>query len=386
MTRLVAILSTLTIALSAAALTPRAHAEGAQADVKSAAESEIGQISERLWPIIEQAGFEGDIAISTEQAAPSYPHADFTYTGLLPEPWRGDPDGLTWRWASVTKQMIAILIMQQVESGAIDLDAPVSAYLPAFASANAKTATIRNLLQHRARLPNPDQSDDGSGNPYAFYEPGFDGSRDPVTGFCSGPVTGAPGGGWEYNNCDYMVLGAVLEAVTSLSWDALFERDIARPLGLEYTGAYPGETFTRWGFIDKEREAETDLSVYGASAGLYGSLDDLIAIDRALMSSELLGADALAEMWNGNPKLGFMALGQCAFEAPLKGCAEPVRIIERRGDVGAVQVRNFILPQKNIAVVAFSQRKPFDFGEVWMGSGFSYDLLSASACPARKNS
>ncbi len=330
---------------------------------------------DEVGAVIRAAQFEGDIVISdsTDPARDDYP-ARFSWTGLLPEPDRGWPDGLTWRWASVTKQVIAILIMREVERGTIDLDKPVATYLPAFGSANAGTATIRNLLQHRAGLPNPADTPE-------FYGAEFKGSRDPVTGFCAGPVTGAPGGDWAYNNCDYMVLGAVLQAVTGLSWGKLFERDIAKPLGFEFAGAYPGEQFTRWGFIDGKREEEVDLSTYGASAGLYGEPDDIITIDNALMRGDLLGPAALAEMWKGDPALGYMALGQWVFEVPLKGCKAPVRIVERRGDVGAVQVRNFILPDKQMAVVAFSQQKPFDFGEVWQGSGFSHDLLAAAACP-----
>ena len=331
---------------------------------------------ERVHKVIEAAEFDGDIAISiSNQSPPRYSH-----TGLLPEPYRGEDDGLTWRWASVTKQVVAILVMQQVEKGLIDLDEPVATYLPDFKSKNARKVTIRELLQHRSGLPNPDASDDGSGNPFAFYADNFRGSRDPVSGFCAGPVKGNPGGRWSYNNCDYMVLGAALEAVTGRSWDALFKRDIAAPLSLEMAGAYPGEAYTRWGFYGEDREPVRDLSVYGASAGLYGSPSDLVAINNALLRGDLLEDETLAQMWDGDPKLGYMALGQWVFEASLAGCEEPVRIVERRGDVGAVQVRNFILPGKNMSVVAFSQRKPFEFGEVWMKSGFSYDLLSSAAC------
>lgn len=330
---------------------------------------------DELGAVISAAKFEGDIVISdsSDAARDDYP-ARFGWTGLLPEPDRGWPDGLTWRWASVTKQVVAILVMKQAEAGKIDLDQPVANYLPAFRSSNAGTATIRNLLQHRAGLPNPADTPE-------FYDADFTGSRDPVTGFCAGPVRGAPGGDWAYNNCDYMVLGAVLEAVTDLSWDKLFMRDIAGPLGFEFAGAYPGEKFTRWGFIDGQREAQVELSAYGASAGLYGEPDDILAIDNALMRGQLLGPEALAEMWKGDPALGYMAIGQWVFEVPLKGCEGPVKIVERRGDVGAVQVRNFILPDRKIAVVAFSQAKPFDFGEVWQGSGFAHDLLAAAACP-----
>lgn len=346
------------------------------------AKAEAIAFSETLTSLIRGSGFRGDIAVSTNPDLPSYNPAKYTYIDLLPEPWRGDGDGLTWRWASVTKQIVAILVMQQVEKGAIELDKPVSTYLPDFGSANADTVTIRQLLQHQSGHPNPDEGYEASTSLPPFYREDFAGSRDPVTGFCAGPVTGAPGGNWAYNNCDYMVLGAVLEAVSGLSWDELFKRDIALPLDLEDYGAYPGEPFTRWGLLDGERETERDLSHYQASAGLYGGVFELIAINNALLRGEILSKEGLAEMWNGDPALGYMALGQWVFEVPLKGCEEPVRIVERRGEIGAVQVRNFIMPDKGVSVAAFSQEKPFDFGEVWMGQGFSFDLLSAAACPS----
>ena len=108
---------------------------------------------DRLNAVIDAAKFDGDVAISNQPDASS----DYTcsYIGLRPEPARSDEDGLTWRWASVTKQMVAILAMQQVERGKIGLDTSVATYLPAFRSPNAGTATIRNLLQHRVGLPNP---------------------------------------------------------------------------------------------------------------------------------------------------------------------------------------------------------------------------------------
>lgn len=337
--------------------------------------------SQPVRDVIDQADFDGDLVVSKGFNGPIELSFNFHSVGLLPEPWRGDGDGLTWRWASVTKQMVAILVMQQVERGNLVLDEPVATYLPSFASENSDTVTIRQLLQHQSGLPNPDAGFESSEEMPSFYRHDFEGSRDPITGFCAGPATGSPGGNWAYNNCDYMVLGSVLEAVTGLSWDALFKRDIAEPLGLEDYGAYPGEPFTRWGFLGETREPERDLSHYQASAGLYGASWELISINNALMGGRLLSKKALAEMWDGDPGLGFMALGQWVFTVPLKGCEQPVRIVERRGDIGAVQVRSFILPDLDTTLVAFSQRKPFAFGEVWMGQGFSYDLLSAAACP-----
>ncbi len=56
-------------------------------------------------------------------------------------------------------------------------------------------------------------------------------------------------------------------------------------------------------------------------------------------------------------------------------------LIERRGDVGGIQVRNVIAPDLGRSVAVFVNDDTVDFGEVWQGKGLSYDLLSTAFCP-----
>ncbi len=285
-----------------------------------------------------------------------------------------------WRWASVTKQIVATLVMQEVAAGRIDLDKPVGIYVPKFKSTNAALVSVRQLLRHQSGLPNPDDTAASPDAVPAYDAPGYNGSRDPLTGYCAGPVKGPPGGDWSYNNCDYIVAGALLEAVTGKSWQTLVLDRIGKPLGLKSLGAFPATNATVVGTVDGNREPDYDLAAFGAAAGLYGTAHDLWLFDRALLTGALLPEAQRAEMWDGQAKLGSIALGQWVFRAPLKGCTAPVRIVERRGAIGGVEVRNFILPDSNVVVIAFTDRSGFDFGEVWQGKGFSYDLLSAAAC------
>ncbi|MFM9829370.1 MAG: serine hydrolase domain-containing protein [Sphingomonas sp.] len=285
-----------------------------------------------------------------------------------------------WRWASVTKQVIATLVMQQVAAGRIDLDAPLSTYLPGFTSANARLITVRQLLRHQSGLPNPDDTAATAESVPAYYAPGFSGSRDPLTGYCAGPVKAAPGGNWAYNNCDYIVAGALLGAVTGKSWQTLVQERIVKPLHLRSLAAFPTTEVLVPGEIDGKPETGYDIAAFGASAGLYGSVGDLWRFDRALMTGKLLPDTARAQLWDGQPRLGSIALGQWAFSARLKGCAGPVRIIERRGAIGGIEVRNFILPDNDVVAIMFVKSAGFDFGEVWQGKGVSFDLLSAAAC------
>lgn len=289
----------------------------------------------------------------------------------------GRPGGFTaeqvWPWASVTKQVVATLVMQEVEAGRLALDVPAGRYLPAL---GAISPTIRQLLQHRAGLRNPEDSPkDGQGEP-SFYTTGPGG-----LGWClSG--RGATGGTPRYNNCDYIVLGALLAQTTGTPLPVLFARHIAGPLGLSarfIDPAAPPTPDTVWagGPDAAERRA---IANYGAAGGIEGTAADLAAFDRALLSGTLLSAAARAEMWRGDPALGSMAMGQWSFTAQLKGCAAPVRLIERRGAIGRFAVRNVIAPDLGLVMVLFTNRGDDGFGEIWQGSGRTFDLLSAGAC------
>jgi D-alanyl-D-alanine carboxypeptidase len=319
--------------------------------------------------------FSGDIAASDSESEFGARYASY---GVLPERPPSADDGTEWRWASVTKQLIAVLVMQEVEAGHINLDQPLKRYIPRFLSPNADKITVRQLLRHQSGLPNPDDGYENGKVP-AFYAADRR-HRDPLTGFCAGKPKNAPGGNWDYNNCDYMVAGALLQAVTGKPWQTLVRNRIAKPLKLESLRAFPVKRWVRWGKIDGKREPAINIAAYDASGALLGSPGDLIAFDMALMKGKLLSPASLATMWDGVPELGFVALGQWVFSAPLAGCAGPVRIVERRGAIGGVEIRNFMLPDLKIAVAAFSDSAPFDFGEIWQGRGFSYELLSTAAC------
>lgn len=267
---------------------------------------------------------------------------------------------VAWPWASVSQQVIATLVMQEVDAGRVALDASASRYLPRLAGG----ATVRQLLQHRAGLRDPDRTLQGAA--------GLD------------RCLAQQGGAGSYNPCDYVVLGALLENVTRTPLPGLFAQRIAAPLGLTAGFIAPAANTpdARWpgGPTDAERRR---IAQYGAAGALVGTPVDLVTFDRALLSGALLTAEARAQMWQGGPALGGMGLGQSSFVAPLAGCKTPVRIVERQGAIGRFAVRNVILPERGISVVLFTNRGAQEnggFGEVRQGKGITHDVLSAAAC------
>ncbi len=296
--------------------------------------------------------------------------------------------GERWLWASVTKQVTAVLVMQQVEAGALSLDATLRSYLPEFPSANGDRVTVRMLLQHLSGLPNPeDSTPDADGIPRFYRETGkgirnLDRSR----GFCSGTPKGEDETGFSYNNCDYLVLGAILERVSGQSYSTLVSRRIAGPLGLRSVRVAP-DAKERGGSLAIGYTAEgkphpsINVATFGAAGALTGTAADLITFDRALIAGKLVSPESRARLWEGDPRLGYEGLGVWSFSAQLDGCSTPVALIERRGDIAGIQVRNVIAPMLGRSLAIFINDGSVDFGEVWQGKGLTYELLSAAFCP-----
>ena len=323
-------------------------------------------------------GFAGEVTVGGADVS--------TYARAVSTGGRTHRVGQVWRWASVSKQVTATLVMQEVAAGRLSLDDTLARRLPAFSGPAAARVTLRMLLQHTSGLPNPDDTPVGAGDVPRFYlrdARGTGGAADAL-GFCAGPPKAQPPAAFAYDNCDTIVLGAMLERATGRSFAQLVSERIARPLRLSSLGVAqggrPAPRVTPGVGEDGAPEPRIVLATFGPAGALYGTAADLLAFDRALMDGRLLPEAARAEAWRGDPKLGYVALGVWGFEAPLKGCAGSVRLVERRGEIGGVEVRNLLAPDRGRALVVFADRAGFPFGELWQGNGVGYDLASAAFC------
>lgn len=143
--------------------------------------------------------------------------------------------------ASLTKQVTALLVMQEVRAKHLSLNEFAQNVLPGLAPTTGRV-TILQLLQHVSGLPNPS---DGPENivPEFYLRSGRDAPNNTKSalGFCSGAAKREPGLQFEYNNCDYLVLGALLEKVTGKSYATLVQERVINPLGLKSWGVAPAD-------------------------------------------------------------------------------------------------------------------------------------------------
>lgn len=309
--------------------------------------------------------------------------ADGSYRILTVGAFPVAPDAV-WRWASITKQLAAVLVMQEVTKGNLDLDAPVTRYWPEWRAPEGARIRIRDLLLHDSGLPQPDTSEADEDGVPSFYRAKAAAPTESAAGFCAGPARAAAPAKYEYNNCDTIVLAEVLRRVTGLEFEKLVDQRLSGPLELKSLGLYrlgaDGAAHVRPNGEYASLDPLLNLGVYGASGGAFGTIDDLWRFDHALMKGDLLPADARETMWKSERSNGFYGFQQWIFPARLAGCAGETRIVERQGQIAGFEHRNYLLPESGRAVIFFSRHRPANYGDPWEGKGFAYDVLSKVNC------
>jgi D-alanyl-D-alanine carboxypeptidase len=149
-----------------------------------------------------------------------------------------------YAWWSATKPFTATAIMQLVEQGRIDLDAAVTDYLPWFTVTGSdgapRTISIRQLLTHSSGLP--DLMPEGLSWIRLAGEPAINQTIFVQT-FLNGrfrELRYEPGTDTRYTNIGFIVLGAVVEAVTGRTYESYIDRYILRPLNMSDTAFVRG--------------------------------------------------------------------------------------------------------------------------------------------------
>lgn len=156
--------------------------------------------------------------------ASGYGH--FTWSKASPRP---DPSTTRWDLASLTKivatsSAIAVLLQQH----RVDLDAPVSRYLPEFSGGRKDDVTVRMLLNHTSGMP-----------AYAKLWRSARTAAQARAALFAIPLQRAPGSSAEYSDLNAMLAGLLVERVTDQPLARFAESAVFRPLGMLSTRYRP---------------------------------------------------------------------------------------------------------------------------------------------------
>lgn len=129
---------------------------------------------------------------------------------------------------SVSKSFTALAVLQLVEEGAIQLDAPLQTYIPWFRVADERLSsaiTVRHLLNQTSGLGRGDQNRD--------MLPADATIEEAVRNLQDIQPSLPPGEMYQYFNANYTILGLLVEEVSGLSYGEYLQEHIFKPLEME---------------------------------------------------------------------------------------------------------------------------------------------------------
>ncbi|HEY4574193.1 MAG TPA: serine hydrolase domain-containing protein [Thermoanaerobaculia bacterium] len=257
-----------------------------------------------------------------------------------------------FRLGSMNKMFTAVATLQLVEAGKIALDDPIGKYLTDYPNQDvAAKVTVRHLLTHTG----------GTGD---IFGPDFDKNRltlrehgDYLKLYGARGPDHEPGGEIRYSNYGFVLLGALIEKVTGMSYYDYVQSKIYQPAGMSSTGslteaeAVPNRSV---GYMKEKSgwEPNTDtLPWRGTSAGGgYSTAGDFLRFAQALESGKLISKASLAAATTPNKEsygFGFGIKG----EGPLRGYGHGGGAPGMNGELR-------IFPQLGTVVVALANLDP----------------------------
>jgi len=136
---------------------------------------------------------------------------------------------------SITKSFTALAVMQLVEAGKVELDAPVQRYLPWFCIADPQASAqmkVRQLLNQTSGLPMlPSEV------ALADFDDRPDATERQVRALSTLNLTRPVGAKFEYSNTNYNILGLVVEAVSGQSYADYIQQHVFNPLKMRHSYA-----------------------------------------------------------------------------------------------------------------------------------------------------
>ena len=200
----------------------------------------VGMSAERLAAIdrvvsrgISAGGYPGAAVVVGRKGAAVW-QKGFGKLGWTAASGRVTPDRTIYDLASLTKVVgLATAAMLLYDEGRLQLDAPVTQYLPAFSGGLKDSVTIRHLLTHRSGLP--------AGRDLWRLARSADEARALVV---STTLECRPGQCFIYSDLGADVLGMVVETVAGQSLDVFLHERVFAPLGMNDTYFRPADSVT----------------------------------------------------------------------------------------------------------------------------------------------
>jgi CubicO group peptidase (beta-lactamase class C family) len=201
--------------------------------------------------------------------------------------WDGDPvtmDSL-WDMASLTKPIVAVLLMKLFEQGEICIDDKISYFLPEYEKTNKASITIQQLLTHTSGIP-------GEQPIYQIAKT----PEDMMVAVRNLPLRFMPGTDVEYTSQGFMIVGKIIEKITGMRLDAAMQELLLNPLAMNNTCYNPSKDirdtiaateYCNWrGYMVCGEVHDENCLVLGGiagHAGLFSNTEDLTKLCQTML-------------------------------------------------------------------------------------------------------
>lgn len=182
---------------------------------------------------------------------------------------------------SVTKPVTALCAMQLQERGLLDINEPITTYLPQFDPHNPfgdnSEITVKHLIMHAAGL----QGDIFKNSDLAS------GKYTDVVDFINRTQVLYPPGRLEYySNAGYNILGHIIKEVSGMDYAQYVHEHIFKPLGMTQSGFYMDALANSTKIYDRNGQQVIDYPLRDiASGGIYCSVHDFALLAQGIINS-----------------------------------------------------------------------------------------------------
>ena len=293
------------------------------------------------------------------------------------------------RLGSVTKQFTAMLILQLVAEGKIDLQTPITTYLPDYPKENGDKITTHHLLTHSSGIPNytafPDFFAAESRNPYTPDQ--F------VKKFEDKELEFTPGEKFNYSNSGYFLLGVLIEKLSGKTYEEMLHEKIFTPLGMHDTGYDNHKDILKNRATGYEKNgasfinsAYLDMSIPYAAGSLYSTVEDLYLWDQALYTTTLLPQKYMDLFFT--PYIAAFGNSQYAYgwgvgKEVIGNTTDSITVISHGGGINGFNTNISRLPSNKSLVVLLNNTGGAPLGEmtrsiIGIMHGKTYDIPKKS--------
>lgn len=266
---------------------------------------------------------------------------------------------------SFTKTFTAVLVLQLVEQGKIDLQKKIIDYLPEYRGEGGKRVSIHQLLNHTSGMKNTDTAKDENFLKYGlgFYHRPYQ-LKEIVDNFCSNPLVNEPGTKFDYNNGEYMILGRILEVMYNSSYEEILDRQILTPVGMRNSGLLSHYKLIPGLAIPYYKDKALDHLIpniplyvedFSAAGAMYSCTSDMMMFNNALFSHRLIKKESLQQLLTPG-------LDGYGYSVWIRG-QEQYRRMERYGRIQGANGVWFHYLKNGLSIIILSNTNLTDLGD-----------------------